>query len=145
LIAESFALQLHRYHLRGPRQGTLESIVESNDMTGYPDGVDCGGGRNRCYVALPSSVGLLAKIINRVPHPIDKVLRNFVMILPKILLPKASAYGGVIEVDPTTKEIQYFQDPTAKDIGMLSGVTVWDNSLYLGSFKNNYIGVYDLS
>ena len=145
VVAETFGLRLHKYHLTGPQKGTLETLVDSKDMTGYPDGVDCGGDKKRCYAVFPSSVVPLAKLINKIPHPIDKALRNIVMMLPKTMAPKVKAYGGVIEVDPTTKEIQYFQDPHGEDIGMLAGVTVWDNKLYLGSLRNNYVGVYDLN
>ena len=49
-------------------------------------------------------------------------------------------------VDPHTKEyVDLIQDPTGKDIGALTGVTVHDNKLYLGSLENDFVGVYDLS
>lgn len=145
VLAETFGLRLYKYHLTGPQQGTLEILVHDRDVPGYPDGVDCGGDKGRCYTAMPSCIIPLAKIINMIPNPIDKALRNFVMMLPKRMAPKIKPYGGVIEVDPVTKELQYFQDPNAEDIGMIAGVTVWDNKLYLGSLKNNYVGVYDLN
>ena len=41
-------------------------------------------------------------------------------------------------------KLDSLQDPRGEDIGMLTGVTLWDEKLYLGSLHNDYIGVYDL-
>lgn len=142
-VAETFGLRLLKYHLTGSRNGTTETLVESKDMPGFPDGADCNN--KRCYAAMPSAIVPLAKLLYKIPHPFDKGLRNIMMMLPKVLVPKAIPYGGVVEVDSTTKELRYFQDPYAEDIGMLAGVTAWDNRLYLGSLTNNFVGVYDLS
>lgn len=144
-LAETSTLQLLKFHLRGPNAGMLETAVESQNMTGYPDGTDCNWkGDRKCYSVMPSSIVPLSKIIKKLPHPIDRILRNIYLMLPKAFAPKVRPYGGIIEVDPNSKEINYFQDPDATDIGHLAGVTVWDNKLYLGSLKNNFIGVYDL-
>lgn len=144
-LAETFALRLLKFHLSGPQQGTLEPLVESHDMTGYPDGADCGGSKRLCYAVMPSAVVPLMKLISKVPYPLDIPFRNLYMMLPKSLSPRIKPYGGVIEVDPTTKDIRYIQDPYATDIGMLADVTVWNDKLYLGSLRNNFVGVYDLN
>ena len=74
------------------------------------------------------------------------ILRNLIMMVPKWVLPTLQHYGGVMVVDPHTKEyVDLIQDPTGKDIGALTGVTVHDNKLYLGSLENDFVGVYDLS
>ena len=51
---------------------------------------------------------------------------------------------GVVEIDPGNGQTRLLQDPHGEDIGMLTGVTLWDEKLYLGSLHNDYIGVYDL-
>jgi len=146
-MAETFALQLVKYHLTGPKANTVEVVVESHQMAGFPDGADCAivGRKTKCFAVMPSAMVPLVKLIHKVPYPFDKYLRNLVMALPKKMAPKIKPYGGIIQVDPDTNEIQYFQDPNALDIGHLAGVTVRKNSLYLGSLKNNFVGVYDLS
>ena len=47
-------------------------------------------------------------------------------------------------VDPENPEATpvLLQDPTGTDIAALTGVTVHDNKLYLGSLHNDFIGVY---
>jgi len=56
-------------------------------------------------------------------------------------------YGGVLEINMESNTMQNrvrcVQDPDGTDIGMLTGVTVHDDKLYLGSLRNDYIGVYD--
>jgi hypothetical protein len=66
------------------------------------------------------------------------------MLLPPALAPKPKPYGGLYEFDAETGNLTVIQDPTGQDIGMLTGVTVHDNKLYLGSLRNDYIGVYSL-
>ena len=146
-LAETFALRLVKVHLTGDQQGKVEALVDSHDMTGYPDGADCGIVNNKelCFGVMPSLVLQLIKLLYQIPHPFDVVVRNTVMALPKKLAPKIKPYGGIVQVDPETKEIQYYQDPEAEEIGHLAGVTVWNNKLYLGSLKNNFVGVYDLN
>jgi hypothetical protein len=39
---------------------------------------------------------------------------------------------------------EILQDPFGTDIGMITGATVHNDKLYLGSLRNNYIGVYAL-
>lgn len=144
-LAETSALRLHKFHLSGPNAGSLDVVVDSKDMTGYPDGTDCNWkGNRKCYAVMPSSVVPLTKIVNKLPHPIDRMFRNLFMTVPKALMPKPKPYGGVIEVDPISGEFRYIQDPYGSDIGSLTGVTVWENKLYLGSLYNKYVGVYDL-
>jgi hypothetical protein len=68
-----------------------------------------------------------------------------VMIMPKWLTPKAKPYGGVIVVDPESSSyVELIQDPHGAEISQLTGVTVHDNKLYLGSLHNDFLGVYDL-
>jgi hypothetical protein len=52
-----------------------------------------------------------------------------------------------VEADPIIHGgiIRILQDPSGKDDGMFTGVTVHDNKLYLGSLKNDYVGGYDLN
>lgn len=155
IFAETFAMRLLKLYLNGPQQGTIEVLVDSYDMTGYPDGVDCAwkglSGKlkktqqHKCFTVLPSAVVPIAKILNYIPYPIDMIVRTLLMALPRSIAPKVKPYGGILEVDYETKEMQYIQDPDATDIGMLTGVTVWNDKLYLGSLQNDFIGVYDLN
>ena len=147
-FSEMFARRIVKYHLNGLKKGTMETLVESHNMTGYPDGADCAPAadkNSKCYAVITTVVNPIAKFINDIPHPFDRLLRNQIMALPNWVTPGNKAYGGIIEVDPKSKALLYFQDPYATDIGQLAGVTVWKNKLYLGSLTNNFVGVYDLN
>jgi Strictosidine synthase len=148
LLSEKFALRMVKYHLNGPQKGTIDTLVESHNMTGYPDGADCAPAadkNSKCYAAIAAPLDPIAKFINMIPFPFDVLVRNQVMALPKWAAPGVKPYGGIMEVDLKTKAVQYFQDPDATDIGHLAGVTVWKNKLYLGSLSNNFVGVYELN
>lgn len=115
------------------------------------DGVACAwegvtAKKDYCYSVNPSSVVPANKLLSKIPHPIDTYIRTLLLALPKSFLPNTVPYGGVTVIDPVSnKYIELLQDPDGSDISLLTGVTVHDNKLYLGSLHNNVIGVYDLS
>ena len=114
------------------------------------DGLDCAwegqtAKEKLCYAVLPSTVVPAQKLMYKIPHPIDAILRTMMLAMPKKLLPKTVPYGGVMAVDPETKKVvNVYQDLKGEDISMLTGVTVHDNTLYLGSLHHNRVGVYHL-
>lgn len=118
------------------------------------DGVDCSWrGRKEdspfCYSVIPSYIVPAQQLLWKLPHPLDAIAKTIIMMLPRELLPKTKPYGGIMVVDPAksgpTSVVKLLQDPRGQDIAHLTGVTVHDNKLYLGSLHNNFIGVYDLS
>lgn len=146
-FAETFALRMMKYSLK---DDTLEVVVDEG-LTGYPDGADCawkGATSTRsssCYAVMPSAMTPLLKKVMAIGHPWDMVVRTLLMGLPKSLAPPVKTYGGLIEINiEASNEFQLIQDPFGSDIGMLTGVTVYDNRLYLGSLKNEFVGVYQL-
>lgn len=148
VFGETFALRIQKYNLA---TGTVESVVNGG-LTGYPDGLDCAWRgvtslqSSMCYAAIPSSILPIMKVVRMLPHPIDMFVRSLLLSLPKSMAPPIQLYGGVAVFDPESENgsIHYIQDPKGKDVGMLTGVTVHDNKLYLGSLKNDYIAVYHL-
>jgi hypothetical protein len=147
-FVETFTLRLMKMSLD---DGSLSALVEG-ELTGYPDGGDCGWPgittetSSNCYAVMPSAMLPIMKLAMKIPPPYDSVFRSLLMGLPKQLAPPVKKYGGVVEVDPVNGGvIRLLQDPTGEDAAAFAGVTVKDNKLYLGSLKNDYIGVYDLS
>ena len=66
-------------------------------------------------------------------------------MLPNAMTPEPEPYASIEIIDPETKTyVGIVQDPSGKDISLLTGVTYHDDKLYLGSLRNNFIGVYDL-
>ena len=149
MIAETFQFQTLKYHLQGDKRNSLE--IMANRFTGYPDGADCSWKTGLCYTPLPTSILPLMKLIAKLPNPFNMAFRNLLMLLPRTMAPKVVPYGGIVEMDPGKNatspphQIRLLQDPHGKDIGMLTGVTLWDEKLYLGSLHNEFIGVYDLA
>jgi Strictosidine synthase len=150
IVSQTFAMRLSKYHLSGPRQGDLETVLDSHELTGYTDGADCswsttGPSAGKCYVAVATTMPTVMKLMQVVPHPLDQILRGFLLMLPKWLAPKPVDYGCVVEVDMATGETRTLQDPDGTDQKFITGVTIHDNKLYLGSLHSNVVGVYDLS
>lgn len=149
VVSQTFAMTLSKYYLNGPKQGTLETVIASDQLTGPTDGADCswesgGASANKCYVAVPTEVVGIMKLLQIIPHPIDLVVRALLMMLPKWLAPKPTEYGCIVEVDMLTGETRTFQDPDATDMEFLTGVTVHNNKLYLGSLHSDLVGIYSL-
>ena len=142
MIAETFGFSTFKYHLQGDKAGNVQVIAQH--FTGYPDGADCSWKTGLWYTPMPSSVLPLMKLIAKLPNSINMALRNIIMVLPRSMAPKIVPNGGVVEIDPRNGQTRLLQDPRGEDIGMLTGVTLWDEKLYLGSLHNDYIGVYDL-
>jgi sugar lactone lactonase YvrE len=141
VFAETFGVNLWKYHLGN---GTMELLIGSQDLPGYLDGVDCSWTTGLCYAVMPSAIVPLHHFLNYVPMQVSQALRNIILLLPKWLAPSVKKFGGMVEVNPNTKEYRLLLDPTGKDISMITGVTVYKNKLYLGSLSNKYIGVYNL-
>lgn len=141
VFAETFGVNLWKYNLSS---GTMEILIASQDLPGYLDGVDCSWTTGLCYTVMPSAIVPLHHFLNFVPIQVSQILRTFLLLLPKWLAPPVKKFGGVVEVNPSTKEFRLLLDPTGKDISMITGVTVFKNKLYLGSLSNKFIGVYNL-
>jgi Strictosidine synthase len=148
IVAETFGVQVLRYDLH---DGTVTTVVHGAELPGYVDGVDCSWQHNLCYAVMPSAIVPLHKLWNALPGSLSHLIRTVAMVLPRRLAPPVKKFGGVIEFDPTgiattTNVTRTFLDPTGRDIGMLTGVTVGpnDGKLYLGSLQNKFVGVYDL-
>lgn len=152
IVAETFGINVLRYDLH---DGTVTTVVKGAELPGYVDGVDCSWQHNLCYAVMPSAIVPVHKLWNALPEPLSHLIRTIAMVLPRRLVPPVKTFGGVIEFDPTgkvttdtttTNVTRTFLDPTGRDIGMLTGVTVGpnDGKLYLGSLLNKFVGVYDL-
>jgi hypothetical protein len=118
-------------------------------MTDF-DGVDCAwngvsANTSYCFAANPCKVTHLNKFLFSLPHPIDWIFRSLLVMLPKELLPKIEPYGGITIVDAaSSRYMGLLQDPSGEDIAHITGVTVHDNKIFLGSLENDFIGVYEL-
>jgi Strictosidine synthase len=145
LVSETFQARTLKYYLQGPKKGKLEAIAT---FPAFSDGVDCNPKTGLCYVALPTPPGPM-RLVYKLPHPLDRYIRTLMMTLPRSLAPKPPPFGGVVEIDPgdATKEqsiVRILLDPKGVDVPFITGTTVHQDKLYLGFYKEDFIGVYDL-
>lgn len=155
-FAETWIQRLSRYHLTGPLQGTVETVVESKALPGVVDGTDCDRSRlpnnnnGKCYAAMPTKPVLIYKLLQILPDPIDLIVRALLLLLvPDALAPKPPNYSAVLEVDVSTGSFHLIQDPNGIDWQLLSGVTHstgldGKKRLYLGFLEGSHIGILDL-
>mmetsp|Transcript_8156 Transcript_8156/g.17625 ORF Transcript_8156/g.17625 Transcript_8156/m.17625 type:complete len:461 (-) Transcript_8156:201-1583(-) len=119
---------------------------------GFLDGATCSSQRNGlCYVAVPSTVPTLVKVIFSLPSWLSVPLRTLLLIIPRTWSPKPDKYGGVAELHPGNEKdgvpariLRVFQDADGRDVSMITGVTEHDGKLYLGSLHNDFVGVLSL-
>ena len=147
IVSETFSSRVLKYHLKGDRAGQLELIIP--ELPSFPDGADCDFSTGFCYIPMPTGPLPIVKFLFSLPQVIEKHLRTLIMILPRSLQPQVLPYGGMVEIYPGSGEVppsvsRIFLDPHGETINFLTGVTVHENSIYLGSLENKYIGVYSL-
>lgn len=140
IVAETFGPRILKYELT---TGTTNVLIDTPDLPGYPDGVDCAG--NKCYAAIPSSIVPLHRLVNALPGPMSVLLRGLVMALPRRFAPNTKPYGGIIEFDIHTGASRLYQDPLGEDVSFLTGVAVHEGKLFLGSLKKAFVGVMELN
>jgi len=149
LISETSMYRVLKYHLAGPKTGQVEISVDG--FPGHVDGVDCSFPSGICYVAIPTPVIGLSKLLYKLPKNIEATIKTFFMMLPKWLSPKPMSYGGFVELkiakNDNDKDViqRIVQDPYGEQISFITGVTEHKGKLYLGSLENRYIGIYQLA
>lgn len=147
LVCETSMFRVLKYHLSGPKEGQLEISVDV--LPGHVDGVDCNPD-GICYVAIPSPVIGLSKLLYKLSKSVEAAIKTFVMMFPKWLSPKPMRYGGFLELNTASngndKDViqRIIQDPYGEQIGSITGVTEHKGKLYLGSLENRFIGIYQL-
>mmetsp|Transcript_17326 Transcript_17326/g.26485 ORF Transcript_17326/g.26485 Transcript_17326/m.26485 type:complete len:428 (+) Transcript_17326:41-1324(+) len=145
MISETFTARQMIYYLEGPKAGTMEPLLNS---TTHPDGAFCSKTEDipYCYAALPTAQPLAVAIMFSLPSFIERPLRSLLMSMHPKLAPPTKPYGGFIEIDVSDRSIKrVIQDPSGQDIRAITGVTVHEDKIYLGSLENDFIGVYDLN
>jgi len=132
------------------KNGDLTEILVDS-LPGFPDGITCDRGSAEkdqvCYAAIPSPKVPLVTILNAVPATISMYLRTLLLQLPASVLRaiKPVKYGGVAVIHTHSGDMSILQDPKGEEIGLITGLTVFDKKLYMGSLVNDFVGVYDLS
>ena len=148
LYTSTFEACVMKYHLKGEKEGTAERLPLNNAFPGFLDGADCSFESGLCYVAVPTPMSELVRTIFSLPPWLGKRIRTLLLMIPRSWAPKAKPFGAVAEIFPGDDEkgmsagvVRIFQDPDGRDMSMVTGVTVHDGKVYLGSLHNNHVGV----
>jgi len=143
LYTSTFDVVVMKYHLSGEKEGRSERLLDG--FTGMLDGVDCSFQRGLCYVAIPSTISPVARMMFAAPSWV----RSLLMMMPRNWTPDTEPYGAVAEINPGDENmpariLRIMQDPDGRDVRMVTGVTEHGGKLYLGSLHHNCVGVVSL-
>jgi len=126
LVAETGSYRVLRHWLAGPKRGRTETLLEN--LPGFPDNLSTGLD-GRFWVGFASPRNQLLDALSSMPR-----LRKVVQRLPKIIRPKAVAYGHVVAFDRDGRVLASLQDP-AGSYRLTTGATETAEFLYVGSLE----------
>ena len=136
IISETFGLEIKRHWIRGSKKGTTE--IFTNELPGFPDNVTFTDGI--FWIAIPSQRALEAEPLTEFPF-----LRSVLLRLPKFIrdgiTPKP--YSMILGFDAEGKLQYNLQDPNG-GYDYITSVLQVDDKLYIGSLKEEAIGIYRL-
>ena len=124
LINETGSYRVIRYWITGPNRGKYEPIIEN--LPGFPDNISTGL-EGRFWVAFISPRNKLVDSLSEKPF-----LRKVIQRMPKLIRPKATAYGHIIAIDGNGKVLKDLQDPKTR-YPQNTSVTETKELLYIGS------------
>jgi sugar lactone lactonase YvrE len=124
LVNETGSYRVIRYWIAGPNQGKAEPIIEN--LPGFPDNISTGLD-GRFWIALISPRNKLVDDLSGKPF-----LRKMIQRLPKLIRPKATAYGHIAAIDGNGKVLKSLQDPKT-GYPQNTSVTETKDYLYIGS------------
>ena len=152
LIAETFLSRVHSYSIS---TGILSPVVPSSSsssssvtpppfFTGYVDGLSQSPSLpSVVHVAIPSPSPAAIRLLSHLPDWLHTAVRSLALRLPPLVKPEP--YGCFVELDYVDGKVRKtYVDEKGEALGMVTSVVERDGKLYLGSLKNDYIGVVDM-
>ncbi|HEX6097073.1 MAG TPA: SMP-30/gluconolactonase/LRE family protein [Thermoanaerobaculia bacterium] len=131
LIAETGSYRVLRHWLEGPKRGRTEPLIEN--LPGFPDNLTAGLD-GRFWIGLVSPRNRLLDRLSRWPR-----LRKAVQRLPKLIRPKAVAYGHIVAIDGNGRVLASLQDPDGR-YRLATGAAETEEFLYVSSLEMPAIG-----
>lgn len=131
LIAETGSYRVLRHWLEGPKQGRTEPLIEN--LPGFPDNLTAGRD-GRFWIGLVSPRNALLDRLSRWPR-----LRRAVQRLPKLIRPKAVAYGHLLAIDANGRVLASLQDPAGR-YRLTTGAAETEDFLYVSSLEMPAVG-----
>lgn len=143
LVAETTMARIRRVHVAGLNKGGMDTFVEN--LPGFPDNIrpSSGGGYWVAMSSVRPNPGFsVMDFLSQRPW-IKKFI--FKLFSPEVLMKFSPPYSLVAELHDGGVCSRSFHDPGGLVAGYISEVHEHQGSLYLGSFRSNYIAKLDLS
>lgn len=143
LVAETTMARIRRVHVAGLNKGGMDTFVEN--LPGFPDNIrpSSGGGYWVAMSSVRPNPGFsVMDFLSQRPW-IKKFI--FKLFSPEVLMKFSPPYSLVAELHDGGVCSRSFHDPGGLVAGYVSEVHEHQGSLYLGSFRSNYIAKLDLS
>ncbi|XP_033096635.1 adipocyte plasma membrane-associated protein-like [Anneissia japonica] len=140
LYSEGQFSRIMKLHLEGPQKGKVE--VFSDNLPGFPDNIRLSR-KNSYWVA----INALRKQLSLYDFLTDKPrLRTLLLkvVDPNFFLKSLTKYGLIIELDIHGNIIRSLHDEDGGVLHSCSEVFDTGNTLFIGSFKANFIGKLEL-
>ncbi len=132
LVNETYRYRITRYWLKGEKAGQHEVFIDN--LPGLPDNLQ-GDRKGTFWVALPTPRKADADFLHRHPW-----LKAQLAKLPRMFLPKPTAYGLVIAIDEQGRIVRSLHDTSGHHLRMITSAKPVGDQLYFGSLENDRIG-----
>ncbi len=129
MVNETSSYRVIAYHLRGPKKGTTEVVLDN--LPGFPDNLDRGQD-GRYWLGLISSRSKPVDALAEKPF-VRKIVQRF----PSWARPKVIPYGHVVAFDSTGKILGSIQDPTGEASATTGALEVGEE-LYVSSLRMDH-------
>jgi ribose transport system permease protein len=137
-FAETWACAVHRYWFAGPKEGSLESVI--NNLPGYPDNINRASDGNY-WLALVGMRTPSFDLALRRPGMRRRMTRQ----LPQEewLFPNINT-GGILKFDEGGRIVDSVSDWGGENYPMITSMREHRGYLYIGGMANNRIGRYQI-
>lgn len=127
LVNETYRYRITRYWLKGEKAGQHEVFIDN--LPGLPDNLQ-GDRKGTFWVALPTPRKADADFLHRHPW-----LKAQLAKLPRMFLPKPTAYGLVIAIDEQGRIVRSLHDTSGHHLRMITSAKPWATSSTSAAWK----------
>ncbi|KAM7446526.1 hypothetical protein ABFA07_005181 [Porites harrisoni] len=141
LVAETTMSRIMKYYIKGEHEGKSEVFVQN--LPGVPDNIRLSS-RGGYWVGISMTRTETTYLIEQYPRARNFLAKVFSLTSLGSLLSKPG-HGFIVELDENGRIIKSLHDPTGKVVPDVSEVHDEGDTLWLGSFKANYIAKLELN
>ena len=136
LVNETPQYRVQRYWLKGPKEGTSETVLDN--LPGFPDGISSDG-EGGFWLALYAPRD---KTLDRLQANV--VLKKLIAKLPDFLTSTTKNYGLVVHLNSNLDIDAVFQDPAGEKVYGVTSIEQKGESLYIGNLERPVFHKFNL-